>query len=96
MNQSESVVDICPNFTWLGRSGIKEINGIRIAFVSGIDSDILGSEVQSADATKTYLGNYFVKADIERVFDLYKQNPKTIDILLVCQWPLNISSSLND
>ena len=45
MNQSESGVEICPNFTWLGRSGIKEINGIRIAFVSGIDSDILGSEV---------------------------------------------------
>ena len=33
------------NITWLGRSGISEFSGIRIAYVSGIDSDILGSEV---------------------------------------------------
>ena len=46
--------------TFLGRSGIKEIQGLRVAFVSGLDADMLGNEVRNSDPTKAYLGNYFV------------------------------------
>lgn len=38
------------NIKWLGRAGIVDVRGIRIAYVSGIDSDILGSEIMNADS----------------------------------------------
>jgi hypothetical protein len=37
---------------WLGRSGIIEIKGIRIAYLSGLDSDLLGDLIHNADYTK--------------------------------------------
>jgi len=58
------------NVCFLGRSGIKILKeGLRIAFVSGVDSDILGSEVSGADPKTHYLGNYFVSSDINRVLE---------------------------
>ena len=48
------------NVNFLGRSGIRNIKGLRVAYVSGVDSDLLGAEVRSADPSTEYLGNYFV------------------------------------
>ena len=48
------------NLIFLGRSGIKVINGLRVAFISGMDSDLLGNEVRGVDPSTIYLGNYFV------------------------------------
>lgn len=46
MNASpNSQVNLGQNIVWLGRSGIIEIDKINIGFISGIDSDILGTEV---------------------------------------------------
>jgi hypothetical protein len=55
--------------TFLGRSGVTVINGLRVAFVSGVDADMLGSEVRLADPALTYIGNYFVQKDIETCID---------------------------
>lgn len=30
------MTEICPNFFFLGRSGIQEIEGLKIAFINGI------------------------------------------------------------
>lgn len=57
MNSNQEI-DLGCNIKWLGRSGVTTVKGIKIAFLSGIDSDILGPEVQSCDRSK-YLGNYF-------------------------------------
>jgi glycerol dehydrogenase-like iron-containing ADH family enzyme len=62
---------LAKGLTFLGRSGIKVIHGLRVAFVSGIDSDLLGSEVRASDPETTYLGNYFVHKDVERVMNQY-------------------------
>jgi hypothetical protein len=67
MMNSEKPVRIGFNIEWLGRSGIVEINGVRIAHISGVDSDILGHQVMQVDATSTYIGNYFTQADVEKV-----------------------------
>lgn len=40
-------IELGQNITWLGRSGIRTVQGVRIGFISGIDSDILGSECLS-------------------------------------------------
>ena len=39
------------NVNFLGRSGLRIINGLRVAFVSGIDCDMLGAEILNADPT---------------------------------------------
>lgn len=97
MNQStQSNIEIAKNFSWLGRSGIKVIDGVRVAFLSGIDSDILGSEIINADFDQSYLGNYFVKKDVENIISQFRVDPTPVDILITCQWPLNISGSLSD
>jgi len=49
MNKGSESIEIAKNFKWLGRSGITTISGVRVAFISGIDSDILGSEIMNAD-----------------------------------------------
>ena len=73
MNQSAlSNTEIAKNFNWLGRSGISVINGVRVAFLSGIDSDILGAEIVNADNDQTYLGNYFVKKDVDRLINQFR------------------------
>ncbi len=72
MNSGKQSIEICKNLVWLGRAGIINQNNIRIAYISGIDSDILGAEVQSSDAKLTYLGNYFTQSDIHKVISQFK------------------------
>ena len=55
----------------MGRSGVKLIKGLRVAYVSGVDSDLLGSEVVATDPEKEYIANHFVAADIKKVLDEY-------------------------
>ena len=63
--------EFAKNFHFLGRSGLKVIKGLRIAYVSGLDCDMLGSEVRNANPETHYLGNYFVKSDIDKVLAEY-------------------------
>ena len=50
MNSTQkSDVSFGKNLTFLGRAGIKKIFGLRIAYISGIDSDVMGSEVWNSD-----------------------------------------------
>ena len=46
-NKSKNGIDFSlnPTLEFLGRSGVREFNNLRIAFISGIDSDILGDSV---------------------------------------------------
>lgn len=85
MNSTKKDIVFAKNIKWLGRAGIVDVRGIRIAYVSGIDSDILGSEIMNADSKKNYLGNYFLASDIQ---DILLQNEesenKGVDILLTC------------
>ena len=99
--QGKDGVALMKRLNFLGRSGIRVVKGLRIAYVSGIDADQLGPEILKADAQSHYLGNYFVRQDIERVLqqyhDLVKESSQVgVDILLTGQWPLNISCAVDD
>jgi len=65
MNSSKTSVTLAPRIQWLGRSGVHTVKGIKIAYVNGVDSDILGTEVQKS--ASVYVGNYFTQADIDKV-----------------------------
>ena len=80
-------VSFAKNLSFIGRSGIKVIKGLRVAFISGVDSDLLGSEVMGADPEKEYLANHFVSADINKVIGEYQELVKEsgqvgVDLLL--------------
>lgn len=49
MNAKKDGVTFGKNVSFLGRSGIRTINGLKVAYVSGVDCDILGTEMKSAD-----------------------------------------------
>ena len=86
-DKSKNGFDISQNVNFLGRSGVIELKGgIRIGFISGIDSDLLGEGVCN-DASGNYKGAYFGKADIDKVLRDYselkkKTNKEGIDIFL--------------
>jgi hypothetical protein len=71
-NKTKDGFNIDRNVHFLGRSGVKVIQGLRIGYLSGIDSDLLGETV-SADTTNKYLGNYFNMNDINKVLNDYNQ-----------------------
>lgn len=101
-DQSAGGTTFGKNVTFLGRSGIKILKGgLRVAFISGIDSDLLGPEIKRADPGESYLGNLFVEKDMERLCEEYRalvteSGRQGVDILMTGQWPLNISGSLSD
>ena len=81
MNQKQDTgVKLGSNIEWLGRSGVLEIDGLRIAHISGVDSDILGHEVMSTDPQTKYVGNHFVQSDVTKVLKEAADRP--IDILV--------------
>jgi len=47
------------NCYFMGRSGVKVIQNLTVAFVSGVDPDLLGPEVSKAEPGEKYLGSYF-------------------------------------
>ena len=85
----------------MGRCGVKVIKGLRVAYVSGVDSDLCGNEVRNADYSKHYLGNMFNISDIKDGVAAYmklveRTGIEGVDLLLTGQWPLNISGSISD
>ena len=52
---------------FLGRSGVKLINGLRVAFVSGVDFDILGGSSLASGTNGKYLGHYFFEEDLIKI-----------------------------
>ena len=99
-NKSSVGIEFVPGFNFLGKSGVKLIKGLRVAFISGVDFDILGGGIDLATQAQTnenYIGNYFTQTDITNVIDDYnlivKNDPNKregVDMLLTSQWPLGI------
>ena len=84
----------------MGRAGFKKIKGLRVAYISGVDSDILGTEVWGATPKEKYLAHYFVKSDIENIIEQYDKlfeetGRPGVDILLCGQQPLGIQGEEN-
>jgi hypothetical protein len=63
-NKTKDGFGITKGMNFLGRSGVKIIKGLRVAYVSGLDFDALSSGTPSSDL---YLGHYFTKNDLGKV-----------------------------
>jgi hypothetical protein len=85
-NHKKGMFKFNKNVHFLGRCGIFEFEGLRIAYVSGKDSDILGNEISGKlNPELEYVSNYFCQGDISALI-----NEKPVDILLTSQYPLGV------
>ena len=84
-----------PNLHFLGRNGIhtfKDLNNLRIAFVSGKDAEILGTSVsESIKPSNEYFGAYYGHHDIENL--ILENKNKDVDIFLTSQLPFTLFGS---
>lgn len=64
--------EICKDLRFLGRSGVIDVKGLRLAYISGLDSDLLGEGIYN-DPSGRYKSNYFDKSDIENVLNDYEK-----------------------
>jgi len=85
-------VELIPNLTFLGKAGLKRIQGISIAYLSGRNS--ISSKYPPNKTIKYNLGHYD-SYDIENI--IQKNNSeasKGLDILLTSEWPDGFDSNL--
>eukprot|EP01050_Picozoa_sp_SAG11_P007770 SAG11_NODE_658_length_7897_cov_13.075789_9_plen_241_part_00 len=75
---------LCPNIFYLGDSGVRELHGLQVGFVSGCDDDVGdGSDVKSS-------------ANEDALFPLVKavtadgDKYEGLDLLLSSQWPQHV------
>ncbi len=81
-----------PNVVYLGRSGIAEILGMRVAYLSGIYSPKV-SEGKAMDRHSPKERSYWVKDELE---NLIKQGKKHhIDLLVTHDWPTHLGVDRN-
>ena len=94
--------EICPNLTFLGRFGIKNINGISVAYLSGIyDSNLFSKspselrtflaiqERKSNNDTLQKLEDTKAAKEFRRFYcskDIQTDNIPSVDILLSSEW----------
>lgn len=80
-----------PGFHFLGRSGVRQVASLRVAFLSGIYSEHF-SELDEPDASnpkrlKDY--GYFTKSHIDALLD--QAHDTKIDLLITHEWPAGLS-----
>ena len=57
----------------MGRAGVKMVAGLRVAYLSGIDFDVLGGSGLTKNTKDKYMGNYFVEGDLQKILEEYNQ-----------------------
>lgn len=91
-------VEICPNFTFLGRSGIKEIMGLKVAYLNGIKNEMFPKIYHNqSNINLDFSGCYYTKKDLDNLKQEYEtQNSENsyIDFFLTNEWPLGFENGL--
>jgi lariat debranching enzyme len=86
-------VELAPNVHYLGRAGLRELKGLRIAYLSGIHAPRFFEQPlkrpTSLDTAKQ--AGYFRAPEVEKVTSL-----RDVDILLVHEWPRGIVQRARD
>jgi Icc-related predicted phosphoesterase len=84
---------LAPNVHYLGRAGLRQLQGLRVAYLSGIHAprffDQPLKRPTSLDTAKQ--AGYFRSPEVEQV-----SNVRDVDILLVHEWPRGIVQRARD
>ncbi|TSC31910.1 metallophosphoesterase [Corallococcus sp. Z5C101001] len=85
--------DLAPDVHYLGRAGLRELDGLRVAYLSGIHAprfiDQPLRRPTSLDTSKQ--AGYFRASEVERV-----SAARDVDLLLVHEWPRGIVQKARD
>lgn len=75
---------LAPNVTYLGRSGVREVAGLRVAFLSGIHAPRFLDQplIPPRDAATRKQAGYFRRVEVERL-----RRARDVDLLLLHEWP---------
>lgn len=93
-------VEICENFTFLGRSGIKDIMGLKIAYLNGIKNESFPNLYQQKEKDlEIFSGCYYTSKDISSISRDYQEmkalDPNAyIDFFFTNEWPLGFENGL--
>eukprot|EP00743_Colponemidia_sp_Colp-15_P006571 GILK01007080.1.p1 GENE.GILK01007080.1~~GILK01007080.1.p1 ORF type:complete len:636 (-),score=121.89 GILK01007080.1:14-1921(-) len=80
--------ELCENVTFLGRSGIREICGLQVAYLSGIYDPLSYRVDEDGNAAAAYTGLAYRETDIQRLHEISKQDGfRGVDVLLTSEWP---------
>jgi len=90
---------LCENITFLGGFGIREVRGLRVAYLSGhYDRDVYDSAAPDS-AGPPFVGSAYTPQAIEgliRVAQCHGVGKAPIDLLLTAEWPAHLEERLDD
>jgi hypothetical protein len=73
-----------PNLTYLGRAGLKTIEGVKVAYLNGLENDQHSNFYLNNNVD--YSSGFYTTADIDQLCD-EKIAGQSVDILLTNEWP---------
>lgn len=80
---------------YLGRSGVLDILGLKVAFLDGrYNATAFAAAVEQESEVPSKGSYYYTSADVENLKSELKTVEGDVDILLTHEWPLNLSFGL--
>jgi len=88
---------LCDRVHFLGGFGIREIQGLRVAYLSGrYDSEVYSAQAQS-DSGPAFVGAAYTPHAIKALVQLaQEQDSSPIDVLLTAEWPSGLLDNVLD
>lgn len=84
--------DVCENIHFLGGYGIREISGLRVAYLSGLFDD-----AAYARTDVDFVGEAFTSRAVDELLRLVSaDSSKGVDVLLTSCWPSDIERGIKD
>jgi Icc-related predicted phosphoesterase len=79
--------ELAPGLIYLGRSGVRELHGLRVAYLSGIHAPRFIEQPLKRPTTPETVkqAGYFRTAEVEKLMPL-----RDVDLMLVHEWPRGI------
>jgi hypothetical protein len=83
--------EVCTNLKFLGRSGIRDIAGLRVAFLSGVYQP---ESFRNADQPPSFC--HYTRSDVKLLLEAPRSGFENgVDIFLSSEWPRNFQSTLS-
>lgn len=97
MSGYPSGFEVCENLHFLGRSGVKTIKGLKVAYLSGIERNFLHYDFEKAQLSgeeerELYSDNMYTYHDIDSILNADRE----VDLLLTGEWPNSFRSVFSD
>jgi len=88
---------LCENLHFLGGFGVREIEGLTVAYLSGRYDEKVYSSQDAGAAGPAFVGTSYTRQAINGLLKLArKPGAAGIDVLLTAEWPTNIEDKLEE